>query len=127
MTSKHLLAMLAVVLAALCSQIALEAKNKHGDKFMKDGQVAENKGDWDTALQFYQKAVDEVPTDAEYLIAMRRARFQVGQKHVAAGQKLRGEGKLIDAIQEFQTAILADPSSAIAIQELKRTQQMLDQ
>src|SRR6516162_10248086 len=119
MNPKYLRAVLALVLAMFCLPLAVEAK-KAGDKFFKQGQAAEAKGDWDTALQFYQQAVDENPTDPDYLIGMRRARFQVGQKHVETGQKLRNDGKLTDAIQEFQLALLADPSSAIAIQELKR-------
>ena len=125
MNRKYLRAVLALVLAVLCLPLAMEAK-KSGDKFFKQGQAAEAKGDWDTALKFYQQAVDQNPSDPDYLIGMRRARFQVGQKHVEAGQKLRTAGQLAEAMQEFQIALIADPSSAIAIQELKRTQQMLD-
>ena len=44
-----------------------------------------------------------------YMIAMRRARFQAGQKHVDAGQKLRADGKLEEALQEFQKALITDP------------------
>ena len=46
--------------------------------------------------------------------------------HVNAGQKLRADGKLEEAMAEFQKALIADPSSAIALQEIKRTQQMLE-
>ncbi len=126
MKKQHLRVLLAVAAAVLICMTALEAKNKKGDKFFKDGQTAENKGDWDGALGLYQKAVDESPNDPQYMIAMRRARFQAGEKHVGAGQKLRGEGKVAEAQAEFQKALVADPSSGIALQEMKRTQQMLD-
>ena len=53
---------------------------------------------------------------------MRKARFEAGQAHVKAGQKLRTDGKLEEAVQEFQKALVADPSSAIAMQEVKRIQ-----
>ena len=56
---------------------------------------------------------------------MRKARFEAGQAHVKAGQKLRLDGKLEEAVQEFQKALIADPSSAIAMQEVKRIQTML--
>ena len=59
------------------------------------------------------------------MIAMRRARFQAGHSTWKKGQKLRADGKLEEALQEFQKAIVADPSSAIALQEMKRTQDML--
>ena len=55
------------------------------------------------------------------------APFQAGEKHVKAGQKLRADGKLDDAMQEFQRALITDPSSAVTLQEIKRTQQMMQQ
>ncbi len=126
MKKQHLRVLLAVAAAIFICMTALEAKSKKGDQYFKQGMVAENKGDWDTALSLYQKAMDESPTDPEYMIAMRRARFQAGEKHVSAGQKLRSEGKTAEALVEFQKALVADPASGIAIQEMKRTQQMLD-
>ena len=127
MNRKNLRAALALCLVALCAAPALEAKNHKAEQFFKDGQTAENKGDWDDALRLYQLAVDQEPKDAQYLIAMRRARFQAGQMHVENGLKLRQQGKLAEAMQQFQTAIIDDPSSAIALQEIRRTQQMIDQ
>jgi len=126
MKNQYLRVLLVAVAAVLLCLPGLEAKTKKGDNFLKQGQAAEAKGDWDTALNFYQKAVDESPSDAAYMIAMRRARFQAGEKHVGAGQKLRADGKLAEALAEFQRALVADPSSGIALQEMKRTQQMLD-
>jgi len=104
----------------------LEAKDK-GDKFFKQGQIAEQKGDWDKALDLYEQALDAAPGTSAYTIAMRRARFQAGQKHVNQGQKLRADGKLEQALGEFQRALIADPSSAIAIQEIRRTQAIIQQ
>jgi general secretion pathway protein D len=126
MKKQHLRVLLAVVAAILLCLPGLEAKSKKGDSLLKQGQTAEAKGDWDGALSLYQKALDESPNDATYMIAMRRARFQAGEKHVGAGQKLRADGKLEEALAEFQKALVADPSSGIALQEIKRTQQMLD-
>jgi general secretion pathway protein D len=127
MKRKHLRYLLTLLAVALLSAAALTAKNKKGDQFLKEGQAAQNKGDWDAALELYRQAVDMSPNDTSFVIAMRRAAFEAGQKHVEQGQKLRTEGKVAEAYQEFQRAILADPSSAIAIQELKRTQPLLNQ
>jgi general secretion pathway protein D len=127
MKRKHLRYLLTLLAVALLSTAALTAKNKKGDQFIKEGQAAQAKGDWDQALELYRQAVDLSPNDAGYVIAMRRAAFEAGQKHVELGQKLRTEGKVAEAYQEFQRAVVADPSSSIAIQELKRTQPMLNQ
>ena len=124
MNPRYLRALLGIVSIVLACALAMEAKTRQGEKDFKAGAAAEAKMDWDTAVTMYQKAVDEAPADLSYQIAMRRARFQSGQKHVEAGVKLRSENKLEEAIQEFRKAIVTDPSSSIAIQELKRTQEM---
>lgn len=104
----------------------LQAKDK-GDKDFKAAEAAATKLDWDKALPLYMSALDKNPNNLAYTIGMRRARFQAGQMHVNLGQKLRTGGKVEEAMAEFQRAIVADPSSSIAIQELKRTQQILNE
>jgi len=70
----------------------MEGKTRKGDKLLKDAEAAEARQDWDKALDLYQQAVDQDPADTAYLIGMRRSRFEAGQKHVNAGQKLRAKG-----------------------------------
>jgi general secretion pathway protein D len=123
MKPKHLFAIFLTIFVLLVSGI--EAKTRKGDKLLKEGMAAEARGEWDKALDLYEKAVDTDPGDIAYLVPMRKARFEAGQGHVKAGQKLRSEGKLEEAVQEFQKALIADPSSAIALQEIKRIQDML--
>ncbi len=106
--------------------VLLEAKDK-GDNDYKDAKAAESRQDWDRALQAYMSALDRNPNNPAYTIGMRRMRFQSAQLHVNQGQKLRTDGKVVEALGEFQKALIADPSSAIAIQEMKRTQAMLDE
>src|SRR5271168_1566144 len=109
MKPKHLFAIVLAIFILLVS--GLEAKTRKGDKLMKEGQAAEARGDWDKALDLYEKAVDTDPSDIAYLVPMRKARFESGAVHVKAGQKLRAEGKLEQAVQEFQKALVADPGS----------------
>src|ERR1051326_3153806 len=94
LNQKYLRAVFAMAAALGLCLAPVAAKTRVGEKLLKQGQAAEAKGDWDTALRFYQQAVDETPTDPGYLIPMRRARFAAGQKHVEQGQKLRADGKL---------------------------------
>ena len=121
MKPKHLFVILFMILLVS----GLDAKNRKADKILKEGMAAEARGDWDKALALYEQAVDIEPSDIAYLVPMRKARFEAGQAHVKAGQKLRMDGKLEEAVQEFQKALVADPSSAIAMQEVKRIQTML--
>ncbi len=105
----------------------LQAKTKKGDKLLKQALAAEAKQQWDLAADLYTQAVDEDPKDAGYLIGMRRSRFAAGMEKVEKARKLRSDGNMAEAMAEFQRAILMDPSSSIAMQELKRTQEMLSQ
>ena len=106
--------------------VLLEAKDK-GDNDYKEAKAAESRQDWDRALTAYMSALDKNPNNPAYTIGMRRMRFQSAQLHVNQGQKLRAEGRVVEALGEFQKALIADPASAIAIQEMTRTQAILDE
>lgn len=104
----------------------LEARTRKGDKYLKLARLAEARKDYEQALDLYNQALSTDPSDAAYELGMRRARFQAGEQHVLAGQKLREGGKVQEALVEFEKAFAIDPSSAIALQEIKRTTEMID-
>ena len=91
---QNILRLFSTIAILLLFVAAADAKTRKGEKLLAEGKVAEDHGDWDKALDLYQQAVDDSPSDPAYMIAMRRARFQAGQKHVDLGQKLRSEGKV---------------------------------
>jgi general secretion pathway protein D len=102
------------------------ARTKKGDRFLKDGRKAQMAENWDLALELYQKALAEDPSDPLYLAAYRRMQFEAGQDHVKTGKELREAGKLQEALQEFQRAYAIDPGSTIAQQELRTTNRMIE-
>jgi general secretion pathway protein D len=106
----------------LCVGVGLLAAGcpKGGDQY-NAGQKAENIQDYDTALQFYQKALASDPRNATYRIKLNQLRFEAGEFHVKKGVELREKGDLQGAAAEFQRASTLDPSSPVAIQELRRT------
>ena len=105
----------------------LEARTKKGDKLLKLAQIAEQRKEYERALDLYTQALSQDPGDPSYELGLRRVRFQVGTLHVEAGQKLRQDRKLEEALAEFQRAFSVDPSSAIAMQEMRRTTEALEQ
>lgn len=119
---------LAAILAVLAMAVALPAGagNRKGDKLLAEGKKAEARGEYDTALDLYERALALDPSDAAYLLHVRRTRFAASQRHVDLGQQLRREGKLEEALAEFRKAFTIDPGSTIAEQELRRTNQMLE-
>ena len=116
----------AIVFASAVSPSPVFAKTKAGEKAVKEGRLAEAKKDFDKALDLYEAALGSDPRDAAYVLLTQRARFYASQAHVDAGQKMRVKGDLDGALVEFTKAMQKDPSSAIAIQEWKRTQEMID-
>ena len=117
----------ALVLACLLSipPVTLLAANRKGDKFLNDARQEEAKGNLDHALQLAGQALEQDPSDPGYQLEVRRVRFEAGEMHVKNGQKLRNEGKLSEALAEFEKAYGTDPASDIAMQEIKRTREMI--
>ncbi len=89
------------------------------------GRKALDVQNYDEAVDYYIKANKSDPHNANYKIGLNQARFQAGQQHLHQGYKLRDKGDLQGAVSEFQRAIVFDPSSMVAEQELKRTIDML--
>jgi general secretion pathway protein D len=118
----------AIVLTAvlLGPMLPLEAKTKKGDKFYAEGRAHEQKKEWDAALQAYELALSEDPSDIVYQMAATKVHFQAAQSHIDKGLKLRSQGQLGDALLEFQRAYAINPGSAAATQEIRRTTEMIE-
>ena len=110
-------------LVALLTLPALADKAK--DLYNK-GQDAEARQHYEEAFNFFKQAYDLKPKDLRYRAAFERVRFEAAASVVHHGQQLREEGKLDDALAEFQKALAIDPSLFIAKQELNRTAKMIN-
>src|SRR6266702_6677029 len=113
--------LLLLVAAVTLPAIADKAK----DLFNK-GQDAEARQQYETAYGFLKQAYDLKPKDLRYRAAFERIRFEAAASIVHNGQKVREDGKLDEALAEFQRALAIDPSLFIAKQELIRTPKMIN-
>jgi general secretion pathway protein D len=106
----------------LCAVTGLFAAGcpKGNDQY-KTARHAEDLQDYDTALQYYQKALAADPQNADYRIKFNQIRFEAGVFHIKKGQDLREKGDLHGAAAEFQRAATIDPGSSIAVQEFRNT------
>ena len=102
------------------------ARTRKGDRLIAQGRAAEERGELDKALEFDLGALSEDPSDPQYRLESQRVRFKAAELHVKNGQKIRAQGKLEEALAEFQRAYALDPSSPIAQQEIERTKQMIE-
>ena len=115
-------AILLIALAILSSALAADKAKTLYTK----GREAEARQNYEQAYDFYKQAYDLKPDNLGYRASFERLRFLAGASHVHRGQLLRDAGQLDAALAEFKTAVEIDGSSAIAKQELQRTQQMID-
>jgi general secretion pathway protein D len=90
------------------------------------GAKAEALKDYDTALNEYNKALQQSPNSTEYKLKAARARFEAAQWHVDQGRRFRDQGNLELALAEFRKAQMTDPSSAVAQQEVKATTDLIN-
>jgi general secretion pathway protein D len=107
--------------------ITLPAAADHAHTLWNKGRDAEQRQDYEKAYEYYQEAFNLRPKDLRYRTAYEHIKFLASASHVHRGQLLRDSGKLDEAIAEFQKAATIDPSSFIAQQELKKTQEMVNQ
>ncbi len=123
--SKRLATILGAAALLAGSVSVSEARNRKAEELYAQGHAAEEARDLDKAFALYEQALSTDPTDLAVQMAYRRVRFQAGQAHVDAAQKLRDQGKLDEALTEFERAAAIDPSSPVAAQEIRRTTDMI--
>jgi general secretion pathway protein D len=112
-----------LLLVAVVTLPAIADKVK--DLYAK-GQDAEARQQYEAAFNFFKQCFDLKPKDLRYRAAVERTRFEASASIVHNGQKLRADGKLDEAVAEFQRALAIDPSLFIAKQELNRTLKMIN-
>lgn len=115
-----------MVLAVMLVGVALQARTRKGDKLEAEARAAELRKDWDPAISFAERALSEDPADVGYQLTASRMRFYAAQFHLDQGLKLRAQGQLEQALVEFQKGYGINPSSALATEEIERTEQMIE-
>jgi general secretion pathway protein D len=116
---------LLLALALSAPQAAWAGSGKAKDLYNK-ARKAELQKDYDQALLLSEQAMNEDPSDHRYELAVRRLRFIAAQTHVDQGRRLREQGLLKEAVEEFQRAVELDPASTVASQQLRRTLELIE-
>jgi general secretion pathway protein D len=104
---------------------AIPVLSESAEHFYKLGDRAEKKNDYDAAFEAFRQAHEKNPTDPKIMASYLRLRFFAGGQHIEAGVKLRDAGKLQDALAEFRHATEIDGSNFAAMQEVRRTADLI--
>jgi general secretion pathway protein D len=114
-----------LLLLAIVTTAPAAAKDKAKALFQK-GEDAEIRQNYEAAYNYFQQAYDLKPQELRYRLAYMRTRFLAAAAHLRRGQLLRDDGKLQDALAEFQAAKLVDSAQPIFDQEIRRTQALIE-
>ncbi len=96
--------------AGLVLAVALAAGCAGSSAFNKAEQVA-RAGDWDAAVTYYEKAVEDKPDEATYKIALDRAKIAASRVHLERAAALEEKDDLEGAIAEYRKAAEYDPTN----------------
>ncbi len=90
----------------------------------RSGEASARTGDWDTAVVYYTRALQEDPNRPEYKIALQRAMLNASRAHLAAARQFEQQGELSAALLEYRRTSEYDPSNrqvAAQVVNLERT------
>jgi type II secretory pathway component GspD/PulD (secretin) len=110
--------------AALALVVASLAGCGAGKAFKLADQAA-RVGDWETAVRYYEQAVEADPNSAEYKIALERARLAASREHLAKAAELEGKGDLEGAIVEYRRVTEYEPVNRRAAAKVTALEQTL--
>jgi general secretion pathway protein D len=105
-----------VLLAFLATGCAASRAFRHG-------QDAVRAADWESAVAYFTKAVQENPDSAEYKINLRRAQEELARQHGEKARQLEQQGQLDGALMEYRKSLELIGSDRIAqakVAELER-------
>jgi general secretion pathway protein D len=72
-------------------------------------ESAARSGDWDAAVEYYRRAVQEAPDRSDYKIALERAMINASHLHLNQAQLAEARGELEEALREYRRASDFDP------------------
>ena len=86
----------------------------------REGRKAEARKDYDTAIIYFGKALEQEPENTQYLYHDKLARTNGSVFHLKQGRRLLTENRPDEAAGEFQKAVSIDPTNETAAQELHK-------
>jgi type II secretory pathway component GspD/PulD (secretin) len=80
-------------------------------------------GDWDAAVEYYRRAVQQEPNRTEYKIALERSMINASHLHRNQAQLAEARGELEESLREYRRASDYDPPNrqlATKVMEMER-------
>jgi general secretion pathway protein D len=86
------------------------------------GEKAERRGDYDSAVREYSRALQLSPDNANLRRSLERARLRASEAHAAAARRLAARGAYKEAVDELRLALDLNPGALGLASELAETE-----
>ena len=109
---------------AIVAIVVVTASACSAGRAFRRGEASAQMGDWDAAVAYFTRAVQENPGRVDYKIALERAMLTASRAHVTRARKFEDQGELSAAALEYRKASEFDPSNrqaAAKMVQLERT------
>jgi general secretion pathway protein D len=90
---------------AVCLLLAISAAGCAASGAFHKGQDAAKVNDWDSAVEYFTKAVQASPDNAEYKINLRRAQEEAARRHIEHAKELEAANQLDLALAEYRHSL----------------------
>ena len=103
--------------------LALAAAGCGASRSYNRAENSARQGDWDAAVEYYRRAVQQSPERSDYKIALERAMINASHQHLNQAQLAEARGELEEALREYRRASDFDPPSrqlAAKVMEIER-------
>ena len=95
------------------------------NRSFRRGEVAARAGDWDAAVQYDRRAVQEDPDRPEHKIALERAQKAASIAHTNRAKELEAKNDLEGAIAEYKRAVEFHPANRQAAHRRTELERMV--
>jgi general secretion pathway protein D len=100
---------IAAVLLAVAVSACATSKN------FRKGEERAREADWDTAVAYFTKALQDDPDRPDYKISLERAMLKAAQVHMTAAREFDRKGEVENALLEYRKVLEFEPNAAHAI------------
>ncbi|WP_432821062.1 secretin N-terminal domain-containing protein [Trichloromonas sp.] len=96
-----------------------------GSRAFKEGEAYQRQGKHDQAVASFNEAVSISPKSREYRLNLVKAKSDAAWAHLEKGRTLAARHQYDEALFEFRQSQALDPSLAVAVQEIERTETLV--
>ncbi len=75
---------------------------------------------WDQAIEYYQRAIMDDPSNSYYRLVLIRAQLSASNFHLGEARKRAADGKVEEALAAYDKALSYDPDSRLILNEAHR-------